>query len=107
MLYIGMDVSSKSFVIHAINERKKEVFKREIAPTREGLKKLLKELRDESKLIVFEAGNQMKWIALFLKKIAGVTIHVVHLNEVKWITNSNGKTDKVDARKMAELARGD
>ena len=27
MIYLGMDVSSKSFVVHAINERKKVVFK--------------------------------------------------------------------------------
>jgi transposase len=57
---------------------------------------------------VFEAGNQMKWIADTLKKQAGVKLHVVHPNEVKWIAESGGKkTDKVDARKLAELARGD
>ena len=31
---------------------------------------------------------------------------MVHPNEVKWISQSSGKTDKVDARKMAPLARG-
>ncbi len=40
-------------------------------------------------------------------KVDGVTQHVVHPNEQKWISQSNGKTDKVDAKKMAELARGD
>jgi len=40
-------------------------------------------------------------------KVDGVTLHVVHPNELKWISQSNGKTDKVDAKKMAELARGD
>ncbi len=32
-------------------------------------------------------------------------MHVVHPNEVKWITESRGKTDRVDAKKLAELAR--
>jgi transposase len=107
MIYIGIDVSSKSFVIHAIDGRKKVVFKGEILPEKRSLLKLLKDLGDESKYVVFEAGNQMKWIAQTLLKIEDVTLHVIHPNELKWISQCNGKTDKVDARKMAELARGD
>jgi transposase len=57
--------------------------------------------------VVFEAGNQLKWIALLLKKLPGVEIHVVHPNEIKWINQSSGKTDKIDAKKLAQLARGD
>jgi transposase len=102
-----MDVSSKSFVTHVINEKKKVVFKGEVAPSREGLRALTDTLGAEKKLVVFEAGNQMKWIALTLKKMEGVEIHVVHPNEIKWINQSNGKTDKVDAKKLAELARAD
>lgn len=57
--------------------------------------------------MVFEAGNQLKWIALELKPIKGVHLHVVHPNEIKWINQSSAKTDKIDARKLAQLARGD
>jgi hypothetical protein len=32
MLYVGMDISSKSFAVHAINQRKKVVLKREVSP---------------------------------------------------------------------------
>lgn len=107
MIYVGMDVSSKSFSVHAITERKRVVFQEDIPPTREGLRRLIRGLGDEPKLVAFEAGNQMKWIALMLKKMRGVSVHVVHPNEVKWINQSSGKTDRVDARKLAELARGD
>ncbi len=31
---------------------------------------------------------------------------MVHPNEIKWISHSSGKTDKIDARKLAELGRG-
>lgn len=107
MIYIGMDVSSKSFMIHAINERKKVVFRGEIQPTREGLRRLNEDLGAERKLYVFESGNQLKWISDVIKKMGGHQ-HVVHPNEVKWIVGSTGKkTDKVDARKLAELARMD
>lgn len=105
MVYIGMDVSSKDFVVHAIDQRQQKVFEGRIAPSRAGLRKLIKELGAGPKLFVFEAGNQMKWIALMLMKQEGVRVHVVHPNEIKWIGQSNGKTDKIDAKKMAQLAR--
>jgi len=106
MIYIGMDVSSKEFFIHAIDQRQQKIFEGKISPSCAGLRKLVKDLGVGPKLFVFEAGNQMKWIALMLMKQEGVRIHVVHPNEIKWINQSSGKTDKVDARKMAQLARG-
>jgi len=106
MVYIGMDVSSKEFVVHAIGPRKQEVFEGRIPPSGAGLRKLIRDLGVGPKLFVFEAGNQMKWIALTLMRQAGVRIHVVHPNEVKWISQSNGKTDQVDARKLAHLGWG-
>jgi transposase len=107
MIYIGIDVSSKEFVVHAINERKKVLIKGgKITPDKKGLKKMLDGLGGEQKLVVMEAGNQLKWIALYLKGRQDVDLHVVHPNEIKWINQSSGKTDKIDARKMAELGRG-
>lgn len=108
MVYVGLDVSSKSFVVHVIDEKKRVVKRGAIAPTRTALRDLCAELGGTRKLIVFEAGNQMKWIAETLQRQPGVNLHVVHPNEVKWIAASGGKkTDKVDAKKLAELARGD
>lgn len=106
MIYIGMDVSSKEFVVYAIDQRQQKVFEGRIAPSCAGLRKLVRDLGVGPKLFVFEAGNQMKWIALMLMRQEGVRIHVVHPNEIKWINQSSGKTDKIDARKMAQLARG-
>lgn len=107
MVYVGMAVSSKSFVVHAVNERKRVVWRGEVAATPSGLKRAMAALGEHTKLVVFEAGNQMKWIARELGRLKGVRLHIVHPNEVKWISQSSGKTDKVDARKLAELARGD
>ncbi len=94
-------------MVHAIDEKKRVVFKEEITPTRSGLERMLNAVGPQQKVVAFEAGNQMKWLALYLKKKETVKVHVVHPNEVKWITESKGKTDKVDAKKLAELARGD
>jgi len=106
MIYIGMDVSSKEFVIHAIDQRQQKVFDGKIAPSRAGLRKLVKDLGIGPKLFIFEAGNQLKWIALTLMRQEGVRIHVVHPNEIKWINESSGKTDRIDARKLSQLGRG-
>jgi hypothetical protein len=43
-MYVGMDVSSKSFVIHAVDERKRVKMAKEIVPTREGLRRMAEEL---------------------------------------------------------------
>lgn len=105
MLYVGLDVSGKSLVAYAVNERKQRVFEGEQPASRVGLRTLLRAVGVGGKLVGFEAGNQMKWIAETLKKIEGIQVHVGHPNEVKWITESRGKTDRVDAKKLAELAR--
>ena len=107
MIYIGMDISSKSFVVHGIDEKKRVLVSGEIEPTRGGLKGLIRGLGSQKKLVIFEAGNQLKWIAKTLQEMEGVGIHVVHPNEIKWINQSSGKTDKIDARKLAHLGRGD
>ena len=108
MIYVGMDVDSKQFTIYAINSHKKVVFKGSIEkPSRTKLSAFFKTLANDHKYVVFEAGNQLKWIADTLKKIPDITVHVVHPNEVKWISESSGKTDKIDAKKLAELARAD
>lgn len=107
MNYVGMDISSKSFMVHAIDNRKKKLLEAEIGPSREGLRQMLKQLPVGPKIVAYEAGNQMKWVSLFLKKQEDVTPYPVHPNEVKWIVSSRGKTDKVDSRKLAELARAD
>ena len=107
MIYVGMDLSSKSFMVHAIDQRKKVVLQGEISPSRVGLRALVERLPVGPKVMVFEAGNQMKWVSLELKKVKDVKPYPVHPNEVKWIISSRGKTDKIDARKLAELARAD
>jgi len=106
MIYVGMDVSGKSFEIYAVNAKGKKIFKGPVEASRQGIKDLAKELGQEKKVFIFEAGNQMKWIAETVAKIDEIA-HVVHPNEVKWIVQSNGKTDRVDAKKLAELGRID
>lgn len=105
-MYVGLDVSGKSVVASAVNERKRCVCEGEGPSSRAGLRTLVRRIGEGAKLVAFEAGNQMKWVAEMLKRLPDVQGHVVHPNEVKGMTESRGKTDRVDAKKLAELARG-
>ncbi|HXF93977.1 MAG TPA: transposase, partial [Nitrospiraceae bacterium] len=100
MVYVGLDVSGKSLVVYAVNERKQRVFAGEQPASRAGLRALLRQVGLGAKLVAFKAGNQMKWIAETLQTLPEVQVHVGHPNEVKWITESRGKTDRVDAKKL-------
>ncbi len=57
VVHVGMDVSSKSLVVHAIDERKHVVWRGEVAPTPSGLKRAMREVGTGAKLVVFEAGR--------------------------------------------------
>jgi chloramphenicol 3-O-phosphotransferase len=59
------------------------VFAREQPATRAWLRALARQVGTGRKLVAFEAGNQMKWLAETLKQLEGVEVHVVHPNEVK------------------------
>ena len=50
---------------------------------RADLRGLIQQLSGGAKLVAFEAGNQMKWIAETLQRLPDVQVHVVHPNEVK------------------------
>jgi hypothetical protein len=105
MVYVGLDVRGKSLVAYAINKRKQRVFEGEQPATRAGLRALLRQVGADAKLVAFEAGNQLKWIAETVKTLEGVQVPVGHPTEGKGSTASRGKTDRVDAKKLAELAR--
>lgn len=102
MVYVGLDVSGKSLVVYAVNARKQRVFEEEQPTIRARLRALRRQVGVGAKLVAFEAGDQMKWIAETLKKLADVKVHVVHPNKVQGITESRGKTDRMDAKKLAE-----
>ncbi len=67
---------------------------------------MIERLGKQTKLVVFEAGNQLNG-CITLLKIPGVHVHVVNPNEIKWINQSSAKTDRIDAKKLAHIARGD
>ncbi|HEY4363347.1 MAG TPA: IS110 family transposase [Bryobacteraceae bacterium] len=60
----------------------------------------------EPKRIALEVGAQSAWIGRQLKEM-GHEVIVANARQVKWITASDQKSDRVDAKKLAWLARAD
>jgi transposase len=56
--------------------------------------------------VAMEVGTQSAWIAREFAKL-GHEVIVANARELKWITASDDKSDRNDARKLARLARAD
>jgi len=56
--------------------------------------------------VALEVGAQSAWISRELKQL-GHEVIVANARELKWITASDQKSDRVDAEKLARLARAD
>ena len=56
--------------------------------------------------VALEVGTQSAWIAREFEKL-GHEVIVANARELKWITASDEKNDRNDARKLARLARAD
>ena len=54
--------------------------------------------------IALEVGSQSAWISRELKQL-GHEVIVANARQLKWITAGDNKHDRVDARKLARLAR--
>jgi hypothetical protein len=105
MVSVGLDGRGKSLVVYAVNERQQRVFEGAQPATRAGLRTLLRQVGAGPKLVVFEAGHQLTGIAETVKTREGVQVPVGHPTEGKGSTASRGKTDRGDAKKLAEVAR--
>jgi transposase len=65
-----------------------------------------KHFAGERRRIALEVGAQSAWIAREFERL-GHEVIVANARQVKWITASDQKNDRVDARKLALLARAD
>lgn len=106
MYYAGLDVSSKSSFVYVIDRRGRKVEGREIPTNRKGYLSYFKQWNGKVLEVAVEAGGHTRWIYDTLKAL-GVGVYVVNPNKVKLIAETKRKTDKVDAKVLAELLRID
>jgi len=106
MFYIGLDVATKSSFVYVINGRGKKIESKEIPTDRDGYRQYFRQWAKKPTEVAVEAGGHTRWIHDLLKKL-GMGVYVVNPNKVKLIAESKKKTDKVDAKILANLLRMD
>jgi transposase len=111
-VYIGLDLSRKSFYAYAVTAPKKCLFKGKYFMTRIDVDKMLAdalEASGEEEIEIrccFEVGTECHWLNIYLEDL-GIFTHPFHALHFKQITASNQKTDRFDANKMADAFAAD
>lgn len=103
-LTIGLDLGDKTSRYCAIDQQGEVLFERSVATTKKGLTQVLGALADCR--IALEVGTHSPWVSRLLKSL-GHEVIVANARQVKLITQSSRKNDKLDAQSLARLARVD
>ena len=101
---IGIDVSDKSMKIVGLNEAGEMVWRKEVACTREAVRKVFGALAPC--VICLETGGHTGWLARSLVD-AGHSVVVANARKVRAIYADERKSDWRDAEMLARLAQLD
>jgi transposase len=106
MYYIGLDVASKNSFVHVIDGHGKKIESKEIPTDKDSYRQYFRLWARKPVHVAVEAGGHTRWIHDTITKL-GIDVYVVNPHKVKLIAESKKKTDKVDAKVLAELLRLD
>jgi len=101
---IGMDLGDKTSRCCAIDESGEVLFERSIATTKKGMTQLFGAMGRCR--VALEVGSHSPWVSRLLASF-GHEVIVANARQVKLISQSTRKDDKLDARTLARLARID
>jgi hypothetical protein len=100
---VGIDLGDKVSHYAVINEEGEVV---EEGTFRNQTTSIDKHFRGQPRRIALEVGAQSAWISRQLQQL-GHEVIVANARQVRWITASDQKSDRMDAKKLAWLARAD
>lgn len=101
---IGIDLGDKSSRCCAIDEEGEVLFERSVATTKKGMAELFGAMAGCR--VALEVGTHSPWVSRLLKSL-GHEVIVANARQVKLISQSTRKDDKLDARLLARMARLD
>ena len=106
-IYFGLDISQKTIEIFALVGENGVPFGK-IPNTHEGLTDFFDKVSVPAGeiTVVLETGTHAPWISLFLKQ-RGYEVIVAHARDLALIYKGDKKSDRIDAEKLARLARAD
>ena len=106
-IYFGLDISQKTIEIFSlIGEKGRSLGK--ISNTRESLEGFFDQLPApaSSITVVLETGTHSAWISRCLEE-RGYEVIVAHARDLAFIYKGDKKSDRIDAEKLARMARAD
>jgi transposase len=108
MLYVGLDLSRTRVEVHVLNEQGEPVEVTSVAPDTGGLRSLADRLRISRQPVraVIESMNGARFVHDQLE-LAGWDVEIADAQKVKGLAPLACKTDRIDARVLAELAHRD
>jgi transposase len=107
MLYAGLDLGSQESFLHVMDRRGKKMSSSRVPMTRAAMRKAFEGYVGGGICVAIEAGGVTRWVHDYLYELGAREVYVVNPNKVRLIAESRKKTDKVDAKLLAELYRLD
>src|SRR5580700_1258782 len=103
-LTIGLDLGDRWSFYCVLEEAGQIILERKLPTTPEAMKQTFESI--PRSLIALETGTHSPWVSRLLREL-GHEVLVAHAQKVQWISKSNRKDDRHDARTLARLARID
>src|SRR5258707_1472614 len=103
-LTIGLDLGDCWSFYCVLDEAGQIILEQKLPTTPEAMKQTFGKI--PRSLIALETGTHSPWVSRVLTEL-GDEVIVAHAQKVQWITKSNRKDDRHDARTLARLARVD
>lgn len=107
MYYAGLDLGSRESFYCIVDSKGKKVSRGRLAMSREALGSVFSRYLKRGVCVALEAGGSSRWVADHLVEIGVREVYVVNPNRLRLIAESRKKTDKADAKLLAELYRLD
>jgi transposase len=104
MYYCGLDLHAKSSFFCLVNRRGKRFAEGEVPSSRRGFETIMEHSEGEEVRVVLEASTRSRWAAEVLEGL-GAEVVVVDPRKVRVIAETKHKTDRTDARILADLLR--
>jgi transposase len=102
MLHIGLDLSRKRLDVHALDEQGQTVWVDAVPPDADGLRALAGRFAGEEVLAAIESMNGARFVHDQLE-LAGWDVEIADAAKTKGLAPLACKTDRIDARVLAEL----
>ena len=102
-LTIGLDLGDRWSFYCVLDEAGQVILEQRLPTTPEAMASIL---TDTARSVALETGTHSPWVFTKLTELYHEVI-VAHAQKVQWITKSNRKDDRHDARTLARLARID